>query len=137
MVEKNEGEGADDVRMVLNLSKATFHIITMDNDVFMRVANTEIPKFLAQASQHVTISALQFTTKGSACHIIYGLSVFVWAQPSVKYLARRFRRREVDVLRGKERMTKVPCNPVGQRECKVVFVFLEHILRDEFSMTSN
>ncbi len=110
-MEDNKREGADNIRMVLNLSEAAFDIIAMEDNVIVRIGDAEVPNTTVDTGENVSITSLQLRSirSAGASHVIviHRDCLWSWAQLCIEDLTWRFRRMEMNMLRSEETMRDV------------------------------
>ncbi len=90
LMEDNKREGADNIRMVLNLSEATFDIVAVEDNVLGRIGDAEVPNTTVDTGENVSITALQLRSVRSASHVIHRDCLWSWAQLCIEDLTWRF-----------------------------------------------
>lgn len=120
--------------MVFDLTKTAFDIITMEDNIVIRVGDAKVPNAAVDARKNVAITTVELTAKRSTRHVVHSHGVGERALFCVEDLARRLSRMKMDVLWSKEAMRKVAPDPVWKAEGKIVLVLFQHVLGDELTV---
>ena len=123
--------------MVFDLSKTTFDIICVNNNIRPWISDPQVPKPTKEACWYCSIQTIELATFGCACHHVDRNSFRARPILSVENLPIRLGGivwdgdkvgREEDVLAESD-------NPAWERERERMFVLLQHIFRDQVFVT--